>query len=202
MATFKKFVYNICGIVVIVCIVLLTMYYDAQKVSDIEPVYGEPKIYVEKLNFNRMRIDQICHDEQHFYLLDESKGRVRVFNTNGDYEYTIALFDYLNGVFRLAIARERLYICDPHQEVYAFQNGEFAQFFNKENAVKLLQTLDFEKNSEKYLVRNGSVWEISNGEEKCVLDRPLYAARYVECIVFAVLIILCVIMRFKYGKMK
>ena len=73
----------------------------------------------------------------------------------------------------MAISNDYLYVCDPHNDVYIFQNGAFVDFTGRENAQELLSANNFGVNSSRYEIRQGSIWHIA--DQTCLVDKPPYS---------------------------
>lgn len=161
---------------IIICMILVVMCGQTETEGDLpRAVLGEPSFFTESFDVNWIRIGQLLHDQKRLYLLDDQNGYIRVFDLNGNYLYSILLYDYLNGAFRMAVNEEMLYIADPHNDVYIFANDTFVEFLERQDAKVLLNSLNFQKKSDTFELRLGSVYNVTN--DMCIIERRLYAAR-------------------------
>lgn len=138
------------------------------------PQTGMPVIYTEELNLGDMRIDQILHDSS-LYILDGDHGYIRVFDLSGIYQYTIALYDYMNGYYSMALSDGVLYVRDPHFNMYLFEENSFILFIPKDEVGQLGKMLDFSLSSDQYVLQFGSVWQIKGNDKVCVIQRSGHA---------------------------
>lgn len=142
------------------------------------PEYGTPTRFVEDLDINTINIDQIANDDAYLYLLDAYESVLRAFDLDGNYLFTLEFYDYANGAFNLAVKNRCLYVRDPYGHVYVFEEGEFTRFIERNNAINLLESIDFEKNATNYVIRLASVWKVCETGNVCVIERPLYSILY------------------------
>jgi hypothetical protein len=164
---------------------------------------GAPVVYKEDLNVDNIRIDGIFEYDSALYLLDQQRGYIRVFDLSGNYVYTLLFYDYLNGVFQMATQDDRLYVQDPHGDLYVFVGGEFTQFMKHAEAKNICQSLNFEQRSENYEIRFGSVWRSSEFGEQCVIKRPVTSMLYqgnISIIVTIVIVLVIGVVRFTKHK--
>ena len=118
-------------------------------------------------------IDQIVDDGTYLYILfDKYEGLVGIYDANGNYYKTIALYTHKNGIFRIAVDTGTFYIQDKQHNMYAYCNGEFVSFLPYDENAHIRKGVDFEASSENYKIRMESVWRITDSEEICVINRP------------------------------
>lgn len=120
-------------------------------------------------------ITQIVADEECLYVLYNSVHVVQVFTNEGEPLYSVGFFGHPNGRSDIAVRDGRLWICDRQHNVYEVQNGAFLNFYPKESAEELRRTLPFGRSDSGYELRNGDVWLVTEGEERCILDRSGWA---------------------------
>ena len=121
-------------------------------------------------------IEQVVSDGQRVYVLYTSRnGVVQVYDYNGIYLYSMRLYAHLNGAFAMAVDGNMLYIEDYHGDIYVFKDGEFAEFLRSDAADAIREEIPystFEKNTEGYEIRKGSVWRIEGDTQTCIVNRP------------------------------
>jgi len=179
-----------CVLLCALAVISLVSIYDAIRKQNNKPAVtrGTPVQYFEDLDINTISIDQIANDDAQLYLLDADEGILRVFNLNGNYLYTLIFFDYMNGAFKLAVDNNRLYVSDPHGDVYVFDECKFNQFIERKDAKNSLKAIDFENNPTNYEMRGVSVWKISETGDFCVIERSLPSIRYQSKIFMLILV--------------
>lgn len=156
----------------------------------IAEVCGVPVISTTYSDYPKLSVDQILVDGDDLYVLyGEHKGIIQVFDTNGAYQYTVALYDHLNGAFAMAVLEGTLYVRDSVYNVYVLRDGEFEEFIERDNATALMDALNFNLSSDEHQVRLGSIWCISDNQEYCVVQRPIYTVLYQDNLLFLVAII-------------
>ena len=184
----------------IICIILALsisrlgwyFYISEENDSNVHGVYGKPSTLIEKYPLAITTIDQIAELNDTLYLLDEHRGCLIVYDTTGNYKYTIRFLSHLSGVFSIAVSGEYLYVRDKHWNIYLFQNDTYQEFIKKVDASHILNEIDFEKSSNNYKVHlNGSVWKESAEENVCVIpnhyvsDNMVWGAFVVIVFVFS-----------------
>lgn len=177
MDRIRRYLPRMCVVIIIICVILAATYRQAQIEKDLPTVVsGMPGIYTDpSFSADRITIDQILADQSRLYLLDEYNGYIYVFDLDGNYQYTIILYDYMNGAFRMAVTKEKLYVADPHDDVYIFSDDTFVEFRKRQDAQDLLTSIDFEKTSETYKMRFDSIYNVKN--DTCVIKRSIFAVK-------------------------
>lgn len=202
MESFKKIFLRIGLLIVLVGIVIFAVYVDSQRTKDIAiPMYGTPVTYSGDIDISSISMDQIVDDKTYLYILDQYDGKVYVFDLQGTYQYTLMFYDYINGSFRIAVSADGLYVRDPHHDVYCYRDGQFVSFSKRDDAKDILSKLDFECNSDNYIVRYGSVYRISADEDVCIIKRDISAIKYQEKFYLLVtLVVVALIGLFRFRK--
>lgn len=199
MQNLRRISTYLCIGIVIIFVILAAMYREAQIEKDLpQVVLGKPGIFTESsFDVNRISIGQLLHDQNRLYLLDDQDGYIRVFDLNGNYLYTIMLYDYMNGAFRMAVMEGKLYIADPHNDVYIFADDTFVEFQKRQDAEILLKSVDFGKNSDAFEIRAGSIYNVAN--DTCVIKRSVYTAlnRRTRLLILALVVLVIYLCRRK-----
>lgn len=138
-----------------------------------DAVYGLPTYYLNESELSKHLIQQIVDDGKNIYLLlDDHKGIVQVYDTDGKYQKSIVFHSNLNGAFKLAVSNGMFFVCDQSSNLYQFQDGNFISFFPYTSGEALRKSLDFESNSLNYYIQSGSVWRYSPDGETCIIQHP------------------------------
>ncbi len=205
MRNFRNFAYCLLCVLLLIGLLTINPYQKLSQQNIPTLVYGTPVHFLEDLDIDAINIDQIADDDDHLYLLDAHEGILRVFDLNGNYQYTLMFYDYANGAFKLAVKNSYLYVCDPHGNVYTFTKDKFNQFIERDDAKKSFENIDFEKNSTNYVIRSASVWKVCETEDICVIERSLSSIRYQRRIfmpIFVGLVVVFALIRFFSGRRK
>lgn len=151
---------------------------DAQGIP--EAIWGTPVRFENNTPMPYSGIEQVVADSEHLYILYSSnRGVIQVYNLDGVYLYSWRLYKHTNGAFHMAVQNDVLYIRDYKTDIYVFSNGEFIEFLHGEAASTVKKSIpfsQFEENTTGYVVKNGSVWYITNGISRCVVSRPLISS--------------------------
>lgn len=135
---------------------------------------GMPLEYIQEDPLLRLSIDQIASDESRVYVLfDKYEGIVQIYSTEGVYEKTLAFSGSTNGAFKIAVKNAVLYVCDKTGNLYLFEDGTFLEFIKRSDGEAMRKDIDFESNSARYVLRWGSVWDVSGEKAKCIIHRPV-----------------------------
>lgn len=158
-------------------LLLLSIVSGSAKDEDLTPkIVGVPLVYEDASALNHEPIEQIVDDGQYLYLLfGFHDGIVQIYDTNGNYQKTIAFYSHQNGAFRIAVANGLFYVRDKRGNLYLFNNGEFDHFFGYQENEWLRKSIDFDATSTDYVVKMESVWRINGEEDICVVERPITA---------------------------
>lgn len=190
---------DIVIILLVLIIVLLGLYFESNDETDAySPWEGHPVVATAELKLEQADISQILNDGRYLYVLyDAVDEYVQVYDLDGSYQFTISVFCHPNGALRMALVAGDLYICDRYKNIYIFHGDIFKHFIDAEDARKNYSTIDFECWSKDYKVRSGSVWNVSNEGEVCVIDRSAaYSANQVTMVFMGCFVILFILMRF------
>lgn len=140
-----------------------------------KPAYGEAVEFTEKMD-GFIHVDQILHDENHIYLLDAFEGcYLRIFDTDGNYITSFVFSDMQNGTYRIALEDGILYVRDPKRGLQFYKDGAFEGITESERKDKLIESLNFNTESDTYKSARGGIWKYSNETEHKVIDIPWYS---------------------------
>lgn len=118
-------------------------------------------------------ISQVVSDGEHLYVLFGSYSIVGVYTLDGEYLYTISVYNHANGRTEIAAQNGCLYICDKIHNVYAFRDGKLVGLTDRNESFPLRQQLPFGASDADYDTHTGSVWYAPDGERlHCVIERP------------------------------
>lgn len=166
-------------LILLFCIILLfALYVDANQNDTLpSPAYGTPVISNSDITTTRTSIDQIVASETHLFILfDESQGIVKTYDLKGNFQQTLLFYAHQNGAFRIAIDEDVLYVRDKYGNIYLFDNDSFSTFIEREDALQILEEIDFERQSSCFEVRAGSVWNTK--DNLCIIERSAYSSIY------------------------
>lgn len=183
---------------VLVCIALafLSAINTNQTVDLPEPEYARPTVIREYVDFRHYAIGMIVNDDQYMYILFHTEDNyVQVYDLDGNYQFTLSFYTYLNGAMSIAQSNGYVYMRDEHRNLYVFKRGEFVEFLPQTQAAEIEKTLDFFAFSDKFEVRGASVWRTDGESDVCVIQRPaisgLYQSQILGIFVACVMLILC-----------
>lgn len=147
-----------------------------------DAIHGKPVRFENASLMPNTGIQQVVADAERVYILYSSEvGVVQVYDLMGNYLYSLRLYKHMNGAFSMAISENKLYVRDCHADCYVFQDGEFVEFLRDEAADAIFDIVpyeQFQKNSEGYTIKNGSVWRAAEQEEQCIISRPAKSGIY------------------------
>ena len=142
-------------------------------------VIGKPICVKRQTAILNTGIDQILTDSQHIYVVHGGYGVVQVYDLQGEYQKSIAVYSHRNGRVRIAVDSGHLYICDKKYNVYIFTDGEFDSYFDSANAEPFLSNLSFDENSDAYSLKSGSIWHTDGSGSACIIiARPAWLSLY------------------------
>lgn len=156
---------------------------------------GEPLILKRNSDFLCTGISQIVADENHIYILYGQYSVVQVYSLEGKYEYTISVYNHMNGRTQITTLNGCLYLCDKINNIYIFKDGALDEFIDRSNSSQIREHLSFWENSKEYVIHNGSVWYAPNARlAKRVIQRPLWLLVYQNNILFLCLFLsVCIV---------
>lgn len=147
-----------------------------------DAIWGRPVQFKDDSVMPNSGIEQVVSDGQRVYVLFTSRnGVLQVYDYSGTYLYSVRLYAHSNGAFAMAVEGNTLYIQDYHGDIYVFKNGEFTEFLKDDAADAIRDRIpysNFEKNTEGYEIRKGSVWRIDGESQTCIVNRPAQTGIY------------------------
>ena len=154
------------------CILAWTNYTDPLKDAP-EAGYGHPALSYGYPDLD-IGILQVMDDGSRIYVLSSSGNRiVQIYDMGGKYEKTV-FFQRMsnNGMFTIATEKNTLFVRDEKRNVYIFSGGEFDRFLKEDEVQKELRHIAFQSGISQsgYVVKNGSVWRVSELESVCVIE--------------------------------
>lgn len=143
-------------------------------------IEGKPIVTVQTSERLYMEIRQMVNDDATLYILYGEHGVIQAYDFDGNYLYTISMYNHRNGGFDMAVEGNTLYVFDKSNNLYAFCNGEFVQFWsNDSEAVKYVRDrVGYSMASDDFEVRISSVWDVSSDEARCIIKRPAWLVIY------------------------
>lgn len=147
-----------------------------------DAIWGKPVLFEDDSVMPNSGIEQVVSDGQRVYVLYTSRnGVVQVYDYDGNYLHSMRLYAHMNGAFKMAVKDNLLYIQDFHGDMYVFKDGEFTEFLRNDAADAIKEEIPystFEKNTEGYEIRKGSVWRIEGDTRTCIVNRPAQTGIY------------------------
>ena len=123
-------------------------------------------------------IQQIVSDKNFIYVLF-NYGVVQVYDFNGEYLQSIAVFNHENGRIMIAAHDSKLYIKDKVSNIYVFDEGAFEAFISKDDAAQLIADLNFTSSDPNYKIKGSSIWSANEeGVYELLVPRPSWLAIY------------------------
>lgn len=160
----------------------------------IAPSTDSPKVLVRDNDFLCTGISQIVSDENNIYILYGTYSVVQVYGHDGEYQYSVSVYNHVNGRTEIAAQDNCLYICDKLNNVYVFSEGELKTYIDRNTSSSVRGQIDFGRTDQNYTVHNSSVWYTPEGERlHCVVHRPFWLSVYQNNLLSDLLFILIVI---------
>ena len=174
---------NIVVVILMIGVVLSMMFKLDDDMKGLpDAVWGKPVVFEDDSVMPNSGVEQVVSDGERVYVLYTSRnGVVQVYDYNGTYLYSMRLYAHMNGAFKLAVKDNLLYIQDYHGDMYVFKDGEFTEFLRNDAADAIKEEIpysSFEKNTEGYEIRKGSVWRIEGDTQTCIVNRPTQTGIY------------------------
>lgn len=167
---------------------------------------GVPVKIEEYVDFSAYRIEKILDDGKRMYvLINDHEGYIQVFDLEGIYQYTLSFYNSGKGALTMAMEANNLYVIDRENNVYIFQDGDFVEFVEYNNANRQLQQLNRNDFSKRYEIRLGSVWRIDGQEAICVIQRSFKSfiyQYYIDQLFLPVIVLILIIYRTYSNKCK
>ena len=140
---------------------------------------GSPLCVVRDNDFLCTGISQIVTDENYIYVLFGTYSVVQAYTHEGEYCYSVSVYNYPNGRTMIAAYQNELYICDKKSNIYIFEDGKFKQFVDRKDSAGIRSQLSFWDWAPDYSVHLGSVWYAPDGEPvHSVIQRPRWLSLY------------------------
>ena len=162
----------VCAVLLVIGIAIVIIPGFFQPTNVPVPQKGSPVSFSESINCF-ISIDQISSNENFIFLLDKYEGYLRVFDINGNYIKTFAFFDSPNGIWRMTVFDDLLYVKAYDSDLYFIQNGEFVEYvdyiYGDESMRIFNNSIDFSQQSKKYEARRGGVWDVSGDEDHIII---------------------------------
>lgn len=174
---------NVVVIILMIGVVLLMIFRPDDDTKGFpDAIWGTPVLFEDDSVMPDSGIEQVVSDGERVYVLYESKtGVVQVYDYTGKYLQSMRLYAHMNGAFKMAVKDNLLYIKDYHGDIYVFKDGEFTEFLRDDAADAIMEEISystFEKNTEGYEIRKGSVWRIEGDTQTCIVNRPVQTGIY------------------------
>lgn len=164
---------------------------------------GTPLVWMDERYTVNSGVTQILAHQEQLFIVYGYESVVEVYTLDGDYQFTVGVFNHPNGRTEIAANQGMLYICDKIHNLYLFSGKDYVQFVDRADAKNLRSQLRFGKNSSEYNVRFGSVWYCSDEKEPfCVIKKPVLSALYqnncLDLILLILIVMIGVILRFPH----
>lgn len=137
---------------------------------------GTPTIVTRKHELLCTGISQIVADEDHIYVLFGTYGVVQAYTPEGDYQYSVSVYNHSNGRTNIMAKDGCLYIRDKHHNVYIISDGKFLEFIDNHDANTIKNSRKFGVSDSDYILKGSSVWRVS--DDACVVKRPDWLVIY------------------------
>lgn len=165
---------------------------------------GVPILVKRKNDLLCTGISQIEADEEQIYILFGTYGVVQVYTTEGQYLYSVSVYNHNNGRTEIMAKNGSLYIRDKHHNIYIISDGEFLEFIANDDADSIGKSRKFDVSDPNYTLKGSSVWRVS--DDTCVLKRPdwlvIYQRNINWLIKFLLMITVGIILYFPVPKKK
>ena len=113
---------------------------------------GVPLCIKRETDLLHTGIQQIVSDNNYIYVLF-NYGVVQVYDFNGEYLQSIAVFNHENGRIMIAANNSKLYIKDKVSNIYVFDDGTFETFVSKDDAAQLFSELNFTSSDPNFKIK-------------------------------------------------
>lgn len=137
---------------------------------------GTPTIVTRKNELLCTGVSQIVADEAHIYVLFGTYGVVQAYTTEGQYLYSVSVYNHSNGRTSIMAKDGCLYIRDKHHNVYIISDGKFLEFIDNNDANTIKNSRKFGVSDSDYTLKGSSVWRVS--DDACVVKRPDWLVIY------------------------
>lgn len=134
---------------------------------------GVPVVEVRSGDSLSADITQVVADGENLYVANGRRSVVHVYTLQGEYRYSISVYDHNNGRTQIAAHDGRLYICDKRGNVYSFSDGELIEYI--EDSDEIRQQFNWGYSDPDYQLKRGSLWFRPGQEDGfCVIHSPLW----------------------------
>ena len=190
-------------ITLIIMIHLIGIFFVVELIGNICPASlmsnapGKPLIITRKNDLLFTGISQIVSDENRIYVLFGTYSVVQVYTHEGEYLFTISVYNHVNGRTELATYDNQLYIRDKVGNVYVFNDNRFVGYVPREEAEEYSARLPYGTSDTAYNVRRGSICKTEEcGTSVVVIQRPFILSIYQNNALFIIRFLLFVIIGF------
>ena len=162
---------------VLLCTVLIGCSFVLDALGSIRPAElaahaeGVPTVVRRENDLICTGISQVVADEDQIYVLFGTYGVVQAYTTEGEYLYSVSVYNHSNGRTQIAAKDGCLYIRDKRHNIYQFSDGEFLGY--SETTGKSLQ---YGVSDPGYTLKGSDLWRVS--DDTCLLDRPGWLVIY------------------------
>lgn len=146
---------------------------------------GEPIIVTRNSDLLFTGVTQIVSDDNNIYILFGTYSVVQVYTQEGEYKYTISVYNHMNGRTEIAVHDNHLYIRDKLGNIYVFYGDQFINLIDRTEVTHFAATLPYGAYDSAYRVHLGSIFKlVENENEECVIKRPLILTIYQNNLIF------------------
>lgn len=132
-------------------------------------LYGKPVISTDSPEISSM--EAVVDDGQRLYVLyTHLNGIIQVYDLNGNYQHTLYFYCHQHGGFSIAAEETTVYVKDMDGNLYIFEDGEFQSFVYEKHIQGLLDSVDFSKQSEDYVIREDGLYKKTESVEQCIVS--------------------------------
>lgn len=167
---------------VLLCILLIGCSFLLDAVAMIRPAElaapteGVPTVVKRKNDLLCTGISQIVADEDRIYVLFGTYSVVQAYTAEGEYLYSVSVYNHSNGGTQIAAKDGCLYIRDKRHNLYILSDGKLIEYLEDREADSAGKNLKFGASDSGYTMKKGSVWRIA--DDTCVLQRPDWLVIY------------------------
>ena len=136
---------------------------------------GSPVVEARSSDFLSADITQVVTDEENLYVVNGRRSVVQVYTLEGEYRYSISVYNHNNGRMQIAVHDGRVYICDKRENIYVFIDRELIKYIEDEDSDEIRQQFNWWYSDPSYQLKQGSLWFQPEQEDGfCVIHRPMW----------------------------
>lgn len=139
----------------------------------------DPTLIVRDNDLLCTGISQIVSDDENIYVLFGRYSVVQVYTLDGIYQFSISIYNHVNGRTEIAAYNNCLYLCDKINNVYIYEGKNLIDFVDRNESYTLRQQVPFGVSDSNYSVHSGSIWYAPGAVlQHKVIQRPSWLEIY------------------------